>query len=302
MPDVPATPLTAPATPPPAAAAASPAAKAPDAAPAPAEAKPPEPAKDSAAERFAALARKERMVVEEKRALKAKEAEWAKERDELRKQLSALEPLAKARELAASDPFAVLKAFNLDYDKLTEAALNRKELSPEEVAREAARAEFEAQRKAQAEAAEKLKREETARIERERAQAMETFRGEVRDFIATNADTYELTALNKADNLVVQVVEQHFASTGKVLSTKEAADLVESHLEEQAVRLAATKKLSAKLKPVSAPAEAAPSAPAASSATLHNGLSASTPASAGPLTYEERRARALAKLEAMGRK
>jgi hypothetical protein len=269
-----------------------------------ADEKPADPKAQTDAQRFASLGRKEAALREKDKAVKAREAaadakvkEWEGRFADAQKQIADLAPLLKARELAATDPWAAAKMFGLDYDKLTEAALAQKDLPPEEIAKRAARAEIDAERKRLADEAEKARaeREKAAAAEKERLTAegraaLERFRAGVIDFVKANSGTYELTATQGAATLVHELIEAHYEKTGKVLSNEEAAQLVEAHLEEEALRLAATPKVSAKIKPPTPPPEAPkPETEAPPRRTLTNDLTATTPrAPSGRLSEQDR--------------
>jgi len=71
---------------------------------------------------------------------------------------------------------------------------------------------------------------------------------EITGYVNEN-DSYELIRANDAVDLVYQVIEDYHAQTGQVLNMKEAADHVESHLEEQAQKLFKLNKFKSRLAP-----------------------------------------------------
>jgi hypothetical protein len=143
------------------------------------------------------------------------------------------------------------------------------------------------QMEAQAKAERQAAQEESQKSRQAQAQAAETaFRAEVSDFVKENAETYELTALYEQADSVYAVIEAVYAETGKIISTKEAAEKVEAKLEEMADRALKTKKVSAKIKP---PEPATPK-------TLSNDLAQSSFGGAAK-SEQERMARAMAALD-----
>jgi hypothetical protein len=152
------------------------------------------------------------------------------------------------------------------------------------------------QQQMEADKAERLKAAEDEKSERQRAaqeqaQAAETaFRSEVADFIKENAETYELTALYDQHASVYAVIEATYAETGKIMPTKEAAEKVESKLEEMADRALKTKKIGAKFK---APEPETPK-------TLTNEMAIPSTFGGAGKNEEERMQRARAALEKLG--
>ena len=61
--------------------------------------------------------------------------------------------------------------------------------------------------------------------------------GKVKGFVDGNSDTYEFIKANGAEEVIYDVVEAHYKESGKILTIKEAADAVESHLEDEAEKL-----------------------------------------------------------------
>lgn len=288
----------------------------------PPEAKP-EPPKERDAARFAAIAKKEAELVRRQQAAKAElEAERAKikaERDEIAKnqeEIKAFREQSKAMETARlnarRDPLAYLQAAGLSYEDATQFVLNNKQPTPDMLSRDAqsravrdeleqfkaqqvaelakAREEFQAERQKAAE-------QEKARVAAEQKQLTERFHGEVIDFVKQNAAQYELTNLLQQGGLVVQVLEEHFSTTGKAMKYAEAADLVEKYLEEQSEKVLASSKFKSKLAPPAPQAGEKPGDTAQQPRrAVTNQMTAST-SSARPRTREDRMKAALAILD-----
>lgn len=257
------------------AAEVAPEAPAAEAAPEAPEVKPEEPKKeeDPFSKKFAALSKRERM-------LKQKEAQINKRMQELEARLKSVEA-PKAEEVKKpnipierrlrENPLETLKELGLSYEKLTQLALNDGQV-PVEDRLTLMKEELEAKHQAEIEAIrnELIERDKKSE-EQKYKEVVENFMAELTDFVNTSPD-YELIRANDAVDVVYEVIEQHHSKTGKILSHKEAADHVESHLLQEAQKLLKLKKLGYK-EPVPAPEKKASSQPVAP--TLSNDASAS---------------------------
>lgn len=133
--------------------------------------------------------------------------------------------------------------------------------------------------------------------------ALNAWRKEQIDAVKAAGDKYELTLLHGYASAVPARIEQHYSTTGEMLTVDQAAELVEKELEAATERSLSSKKWKSRTAPaVPAPAEqgaqdAAKSAPAPK--TLTNALGTSG-AGAAPavLTDEQRLAKAIANAEA----
>lgn len=259
-----------------------------EAAPVIPEVAPPEPSRERNSERFAALARKEAEVYRKQQAVRQQQAEIARQAEEVK----AFQDL---RRQAALNPVEALKALGLSYEQITEYMMNDNKPTPslEVVSLRQEMEDFKKQQQTERDAA---RRQAESMAAQEQQQIIEQFRGEVTDYVKQHSETYELTALYSADNLVYQVIEEAFNQSGKVLAIPEAAKMVEEHLEELAQQAQRTKKFAAK-QSVASPQAVAASAPKPGP-TLSNSLSAVATASPQrPRTEAERVAAALARLE-----
>ena len=63
------------------------------------------------------------------------------------------------------------------------------------------------------------------------------FKNEIESFVRSNNDKFELIEANEANDVVYEVIEEHYNETGKFLDIQEAAEAVESYLEEEAEKL-----------------------------------------------------------------
>lgn len=242
------------------------------------------------------------IVKEKKRQLALRrEKESAEARvKELEAKIAALEPeaqkLTKARE--SKNPIEALMAAGFTYEDAVQFQLNGGQATPEMEIR-AIRAEM-VERDKKAELDKKAAQEkEIAEAKASEARAVAQFRASVKTFIGEHPDDYELTNLYDPDGeMIFATIEAHFDKTQKILSAKEAADLVEKHCEAEIFEKAAkTKKAQSRLKPAEPEKKETAQASVPGSRTLSNSMSATTPTRSAPRSEDERIQRALAALE-----
>jgi hypothetical protein len=265
-----------------------------------AEEKKTEEPKEPLSSRFALLARREKELVQRDKDLKSKEAQYA----EWQKEKAALEQSKREEdELWQTNPFEALKRRGLSYQKLTELQLNDEKPTPDLIAKKVARDELEAYKKEQQELAKKKADEDAERAKKEAEEAynntLTQFREETKAFVTSHTDDYELIGLHADDGIetVLATIELHFQETSKagnprVLSIKEACDLVEKHFEDEAKKLIATKKLQAKASP-QPEADKAQSETAKPRTTLNNNMTSSATTPTRRLSWEDRVKRAM---------
>lgn len=215
-----------------------------DAPPAPApEAKP----QESFSKHFAALANKEKALQKEREAYKAERAAWEAERAKF-----APPPAPKAK-----TPLEELEG----------------EVTPDSLAK-ATKAELAAFRREWEEKQKEAADQAKAESERRANETVETFKSSIVDYVAENPESCELIALNNAQHLIYDTIEEFFAKNQRVLSIKEASELVEKYIEGQLKEILAKSK---KLKAVVEPPKAAEPKPTAPNRTLNNGMTPQTP-------------------------
>jgi hypothetical protein len=238
--------------------------------------------------RFAALARKEKTLV--KRQMEAKQAE-----EKIAQMYAEVQKWESAKKTAKTSPIEALKMLGISYEDVTNYMLNGEKPTPElEIKSELdnIKAEILAEKEERRRVIEEQKKE----AEEEAQRAIEEFNEEIKTFLKDNSNVYELIALNEASDLVLQVIEQHFAETKKILSKQEAADMVEKYLEDQITKSAATNKMKAKLTP--AQKEEEKKSESVPSKTLNNEYTSSSPnLYLSAKTENQRIQRALAALE-----
>ena len=206
---------------------------------------PQESSQDQFASKFAALSRKEK-------ALRERESEYESKFEEMERRLadyeaSSQEPEVDWEQMLRNDPLGALEEAGLGYDKLTELALNDGKLTPDmQIA--AMREEIERDYKRKFEdLEERLQAKEEAEAEEYYNNIQDNFQNEIGSFVRENGEDYELISASEADSLVYDVIEEHYNETGRILDLKEAADAVESYLEDEAGKLLKLKKISSRL-------------------------------------------------------
>jgi len=173
--------------------------------------------------KFAALSRKEK-------ALRDREAELNRKYGNKEQEI----PLEKR---IRSNPLKALEELGLDYDKLTELALNDGRLTPD-MQMKLMREELENDYKDKFNSLEerfnaKEKMEEEAKYDA----VKQGFVGEIKSFVKENGENFEYVAHNDATDVVYDVIEEHYNETGRILDIKDAVEAVESYLEEEAEKL-----------------------------------------------------------------
>lgn len=203
----------------------------------------PPPAQDpQVASKFAALARKERAIRQQAMQLKQQRAQMAEEQAKI----------AKFNE--AKDPISVLQSRGYSYADAAAQVLNQGQIAPETRISELQK-QIEAERAArEAFQQERLEHEKT-QAEAELKMQIDGFKSQVQDYLKTNSEAYELINMHESQELVYSTIEEHFNRSGKLISIKEGADLVEDYLSAQVEKSIKAKRLASKYAPVPAPEE-----------------------------------------------
>lgn len=200
---------------------------------------------DQFASKFAALSRKEK-------ALRERESEYESKFEEMERRLADYEtrdqePEVDWEHMLRNDPLKALEEAGLGYDKLTELALNDGKLTPD-MQLAAMRQELENDYKQKFEELEdRLNQKEQLEQDTYYDSIQQNFQDEIGNVVQQNPEKFELIAASEADGLVYDVIEEHYNETGRVLDIEEAADAVESYLEEEANKLMKLKKISNRL-------------------------------------------------------
>lgn len=190
---------------------------------------------DSLTSRFAAIAKREKLMRE-------REQTWKKELEALKAEKSQFESLMGLKSKAKLDPMSWLKAAELSYDDVTKHILNDSKPTAE------SEVDF-LKRKIEALENKEKEREKLTQKEKEEA-AVQKFIGDIHKFVESN-DKFELIKAYDYQNVVYNVIDQHYGETGELMDMNEACETVEKHLEdsvrEEQKKYASLKKFSTKL-------------------------------------------------------
>lgn len=189
--------------------------------------------------KFAALSRREKAIQQKEAEIKSHQ----KEIDEIKSKWQQIqEKKAKAKE----NPMAWLEEAELEYDQVTESILNagkfpidKKEQTLTKLQEEVLALKTKLEEKEKQEAYQKGNSQ------------LQEFKTEIKTFVKSNPEEYELINAFGEEETVYNVIEQHLAAEKRLLSHKEACDLVEAFLVKQegerAEKISKLKKLKSKL-------------------------------------------------------
>lgn len=266
-----------------------------------------EPKKEDAklAAKFAALSKKDKEARAREKALEAREKALAEKEKSLAAPKQDAAPAKEDLNIRMRrDPFGTMREeWGLDLDVLTKIATNQGKLTPEmqlKLEQETTAKTLEEKIKAlekrlEDEAKTKAEREQQAQQEA----AIKEFKGSIGELIKGNAAEYELLGLEEDPaQIVYEVIEAHYEKTkgfdpeqpdvGRILDIKEAADLVESHLFEEAKKYTSLSKIKGIFAPKEQPKAASEQPKEGATKTLSNEQTGSAPAAQKrALTREE---------------
>jgi uncharacterized protein YyaL (SSP411 family) len=173
----------------------------------------------------------------------------------------------------------VLQEQGLTYEQLADMVLNDGKPTQEMILGEYEQKIMNKMQELEQRLAEKEVKEQEQKYEA----AIESFQGQLTDFINQTGD-YELIRANDSAELVFNVIEEHFNETGEILSNKEACDAVEEYLLEEAKKLVDREKVK-KLLQSQTPSK--PAVQGKSSPTLSNAAAVSATKSAARVLSDE---------------
>lgn len=268
--------------------------------PAPTPVTPPAtPKKSLDSEEFSALAKKERAILQKQKEIQAREAKI--------EQMIEERVTAKLNEIKKLKPTERLKFVDTDEKSIVDMVINGNELTPDMRINQA-KQELES-RIAQLESQLKAREEQDKQNqELSKQQAEANVKRDISKFITGNPDKYQLSNVYKeeAERLTWETLNSLYTKNREqdpeyLPTFEEAADAVESYLEELASKALAAPKFKSRLAPVETPAPQSAEAgfqakkPATPPKTLSN-VSSSAPSMLSPKNESDRLQRALAKL------
>lgn len=206
----------------------------------------PKAAEEPLSSQYAILARKEKAIRADRQKFLAEKQAFEKIRDEASKTKAPAFDESKyiSRDKFLEDTTGTLTELGLSYDDLTQKYLNGP--SPEQLQQQSYIKKLEA-RLAQIEE----KQQETVKTFEQRDleaknQTVSQLRNETKRLVESN-EAFETIKETNSVNDVVELIERTFAEDGYIMSVEEAAQAVEDHLVEEAMKLTRIKKIQQKL-------------------------------------------------------
>lgn len=204
---------------------------------------------DKFAPKFAALTRKEKELRQreqnyqaEMKRIEAEKAELSKWRSEQKTAEQRLMEKFKA------NPLKFAEEQGLSFEDLMAMQLNEQNPTPEMLIKRT-REELEgAYKKDLEELKNTLRQKEEESEKKQYESTVAGFKSEISDYINANPDSCELITINNKQDLVFDVIQEYYESTGRILSIEEAAKHTEEHLEEEAKKILGAKRFQAQKK------------------------------------------------------
>lgn len=247
----------------------------------------PEPAKEGlSSPRLLAIAQKERANLQRRMELKRYDAQ-------LRQREAQVHQYEQLKSQAKLNPLKTIEALGINYTDLTNFVLNNGKPTPElEIG--AVKSELEQMKQAQIQREQQARSQAKQRAEQEVKEVIDDYRQSVNTFVTSNPNDYKLINKFDAQDMIVSTTHEYFertkrAGNPKILSNKEAADLVEQYLRDQV-----TEGHSLLQPPQAQPEQG--EAQRTQSKTLNNQMLSSAPSLLPSATENDRLKRALARL------
>lgn len=202
---------------------------------------------DQFSKKFAALSRKEK-------AMRDREDQYSRKIEDLERRLEEMsrkpepekKPEIPLEWRLKQNPLKALEELGLGYDQLTELALNDGKLTPD-LQMQLIRSELENDYKSKFEELEnRLQEREEAEVEAKYENAKHNFMSEIENAVASD-EKYELINSSNGEELVYNVIEEHYNETGNILEIDEAAQAVEEYLEAEVEKMLKLNKVSSRL-------------------------------------------------------
>ena len=223
------------------------------------------PAKDDRiSPKLEALIRRERIAIQREQAAKTKELEVQnrfKEFSEREKKIQEFESIKQ------SNPRKALELLGMSYQDLTQVELNDGQI-PSDLKIRQVEDKFDQFVRSQQEAVEKQTQAQKELEEKRQAETLEQFKGQIGAHLKGNANRYELIAFEQSDDLVYDMIDEHYNTTlkaaqekaraegrdpseevGDVMKIAEAADKIEQLLEQKYDKARSLTKLQALMAP-----------------------------------------------------
>lgn len=188
-----------------------------------------QPPDDKLASKLEILLKREQQAMERERSAKEQETGLA----------SKLAKIAEFESVKSGNYKKALELLDTDYDQLTQSMLKDGQVTAEDLVRKLD-LKFEQFKTEQQKAEEERQLQENKRAQENEQKVIHDFKGQIRQYVTDNKVRYELTAFEEQEELVFEVIDEHYKRTidastgaGKIMSIQEAADKVELFLEQK---------------------------------------------------------------------
>ena len=174
--------------------------------------------------------------------LAQREAQLAKSQQELELKLQEVQSMQQQHDAAKEDPIKLLESLGVSYEDLTNKYIETLG-EPQKTDAELALEKIDQLENQLNSAQEQQKqRDEQVQAEEQR-QKYDSALVQIANFVGENNEKYELVNKMQASDLVLNVIGEHYNSTGEILDMATACQAVEEHYEEEAQRYLASEKL-----------------------------------------------------------
>lgn len=203
---------------------------------------------ESLSSHYATLARKEKALraksQQQETAIRAREARLAEQEAAIKAKEAEYTSNYIPKEKLTSDTLNALLDAGLSYDQITEAMLQQQ--SQPDFTKSRAYLEMQGELKAVKQAQELAKKSLEDQQTQAYQQAVNQIKTEAKKLVFTDPNFETIKTTNSVQD-VVELIEETFKQDGVLLSVEEAAQLVEDHLVEEAMKIAGLKKIQQRL-------------------------------------------------------
>lgn len=231
--------------------------------------------------KFAALSKRQKELFLKEQALKEQESKY--------------KPYEELEVLKQKNPLEFIKKSGLSVDQIIEMAI--KEGEPPSVDDK-----FSAMEKKYNDLVAKMEAKEKEARENEEKKTIDAFKKNLENELKSKADKFELVNALGVFETVYDVIAEKFQQTGEIISTDEAAEMVENYYFNEAKKLKNVKKLWGSVETKTDEPSSTVKTDALPGATLNSAIKASSSGSSSDedLTFEQRVEKARALMKAQG--
>lgn len=191
---------------------------------------------------YAAIARKERQLRDQKRQFDAERLAFKAEQEAAKARVAQDQQGFISKDRLSKDTWSVLNENGITYDQLTSQALNPPSAESQMISK------LEAKIQALEDANKQVNTNMEQRDTNAYNQAVAQIRYDANNLVKADPN-FETIKETRSVNDVVELIEKTFKEDGKLLSIEEAAQAVEDHLVEEAMKITRIKKIQQRLAP-----------------------------------------------------